>query len=104
MGALAALTLRDRTTVTRVVDRLVGKGLAERRAQAGDRRSVVVAASAEGHALRPHAMAAMAPLLEGAEGGIAPEDLRRAVDTLKRMAANIEQGARPGAPGGVEAG
>jgi len=92
MTALATLTLRDRTTVTRMIDRLARKGLVERRAQPGDRRAVTIAPTAQAQALQAPVMEVISPLIARAMEGIAPDDQARALDVLRRMSANLEAG------------
>lgn len=89
MGALADITLRERTTVTRVVDRLARKGLVERRPGNDDRRMVVIAPTDEGERIRAAVLGAMAPLVDGIEDGIDPDDLTATVRTLRRMAGRL---------------
>lgn len=89
MTDLAAKTLRDRTTVTRLVDRLVGKGLVVRQSSARDRRQVVVSVSAQGRAIEASVLRAMVPLIKDANQGIADNDLKTAVQVLKKMARNL---------------
>lgn len=86
MSALADITLRERTTVTRVVDRLARKGLVERRPGPDDRRAVVIVPTDEGEHIREAVLGAMAPLVDGIEDGIDPDDLNATVRTLRRMA------------------
>jgi DNA-binding MarR family transcriptional regulator len=101
MAALAAATVKDRTTVTRLVDRLAAKGLVTRATDESDRRVVTVAVSDLGHARRTAIVAAVLPVIAAASRGIDPADLDRATATLRQMAANLEttnaeENARPG--------
>jgi DNA-binding MarR family transcriptional regulator len=91
MGKLASITLRDRTTVTRVVDRLVTKGLLQRSSEEGDRRQVVIQVTPLGHQIQPSVAGAVVPLVEKAGQGIAGEELELALSVLKRMVDNLEE-------------
>ncbi len=53
MAKLAEATLRDRSTVTRLVDRLIRKAYVERKAAPKDRRQVIISVSDKGEAIRP---------------------------------------------------
>ncbi|KMW60512.1 Transcriptional regulator, MarR family [Candidatus Rhodobacter oscarellae] len=61
LRALAERLGRDPTTVTRMIDRLVRKGLAERRADRKDRRAVRLFLSRHGY----ETFAQLAPIAEG---------------------------------------
>ena len=89
MADLAAKTLRDRTTVTRLVDRLVGKRLVVRKSAARDRRRVVISVSAQGRAIEASVLQAMEPLIKDANRGIADNDMEIALRVLVKMARNL---------------
>ncbi len=90
MAALAAITLRDRTTVTRSVDRLIKKGLVKRTSSKTDRRQVIIEVTKTGIQMMPPAMATLAPLIEKSNVGISEQDLSITMDVLRRMAGNLE--------------
>lgn len=90
MTDLAAVTLRDRTTVTRIVDRMVKKGLVLRRAPDEDRRVVAIAATEAADALRPRVLAVIEPLIAQAMAGIPPEAAATALSVLRQISANLE--------------
>lgn len=94
MNALAQATVKDRTTVTRLVDRLVGKGLLERGNAEGDRRVVTVGVSEEGARRREEIAGAVLPVIGEASAGISERELAGALRVLRRMAANLEAGER----------
>lgn len=96
MTDLAAVTLRDRTTVTRIVDRMVKKSLVIRRASDEDRRVVTIATTEAADALRPRVMAVVEPLIAQAMTGIAPEAAATALSVLRQISANLE----PSSPSG----
>lgn len=90
MAALAAITLRDRTTVTRLVDRLIKKGLVQRTSSKTDRRQVIIEVTKTGTQMMPPAMATLAPLIEKSSAGISAHELSITMDVLRRMAKNLE--------------
>ena len=101
MTELAATTFRDRTTVTRMIDRLARKGLIQRQSNTSDRRSVRVAATAAGHALEPQVMAVMLPFIAQATAGLESDEIERALTVMRRISANLDAdipaAASPGA-------
>lgn len=92
MGPLAKKTLKDRTTVTRLVDRLVKKGYLARADNPEDRRQVLIAVTPDGEALKAPVLGAVHPLLEKASAGIDAKDLDTALSVLRRMTENLEDG------------
>lgn len=91
VGRLAEVTLRDRTTVTRVVDRLVAKGLLKRMDEEGDRRQVIVHVTNLGRRIENPVVGAVAPLIEKASQGIAQKEVEITLSVLQRMADNLER-------------
>ncbi len=89
MGPLAALTLRDRTTVTRLVDRLVKKGFVQRSGGETDRRQVMVSISKEGSAAREHIVGAVLPVIEKSDQNISLKEKEIALKVLKQMVENL---------------
>ncbi len=90
-GELAALTVRDRTTVTRLVDRLVKKGVVERRSDPSDRRRSEVVLTPTGRSLRGQLVPLAQGLLARAFDGISPEELVQTTRVLRAMTANLER-------------
>ena len=86
---LAELTYKDKPAITRMLDRLIARGLVCKVASAADRRAMVVSLTQDGEAMRD----AIAPLilgfLEEACEGISQEDLAVTVATLKQISARI---------------
>ena len=80
--ALAAKLDRDQTTITRMIDRLVAKGLAERRADPKDRRAARIFLTRAGY----DAYQMMAPVADALQAkmvaAIPAEDLRKAEAVL----------------------
>ncbi|MBX2801915.1 MAG: MarR family winged helix-turn-helix transcriptional regulator [Myxococcales bacterium] len=87
-GSIADATVRDRTTVSRLVDGMVRKGLVERRADPADRRRSVLRATARGHALKEHLVPIAKGLVAQAQRGIDPEHIQITLKTLRRMTQN----------------
>lgn len=90
MAKLAEITLRDRTTVTRLVDRLIKKGLVVRKSAKNDRRRVIVDVSKNGNLIKSKTMAALQPVISKSNTGISEPELAQAMDVLRRMAKNLE--------------
>ncbi|MEE9454194.1 MAG: MarR family transcriptional regulator [Paracoccaceae bacterium] len=90
MAQLAEITLRDRTTVTRLVDRLIVKKLVQRGSVKPDRRKVIISVTAKGDNIKPAVMAAMLPLIKKSNAGISEPELAQAMDVLMRMAKNLD--------------
>lgn len=86
---LAALMLRDKTTITRRLDGLVKKGLVERRNDPGDRRLFCIHLTDDGRAavqqLSSIVDALQAYVLEGAT----VEEKQITIATLRRIGSNI---------------
>jgi DNA-binding MarR family transcriptional regulator len=87
MGDLAAATLIARSSCTRLVDRLVRAGLVQRSSDRGDRRTVVVALTADGRAvLRRAALTHLDGVAARFADRLAPED----VAVLGRILARLD--------------
>ncbi|AEQ51983.1 MarR family winged helix-turn-helix transcriptional regulator [Pelagibacterium halotolerans] len=89
MGQLAAVSLRDRTTVTRLVDSMVAKGLLERTPAPNDRRSVLVDLGPKGRALEAPLTAIVGDFIAQATKGLSADEIARANAVLQKMTANI---------------
>lgn len=88
-GALADVTIKDRTTVTRLIDAMVHKGLVTRTEDAHDRRRSVVAVSERGAALKSDLVPIAQTLIGGALAGISPEDIETTTRTLQKITENL---------------
>jgi DNA-binding MarR family transcriptional regulator len=86
---LADATIRDRTTVTRLLDGMVNKGLVRRETDPDDRRAVQTWLTPEGRALRRELIPLTEELLHRALDGIAKRDLEITIATLRRVQANL---------------
>lgn len=88
-GALADVTFRDRTTITRLIDGMVAKGLVARGADPNDRRRSLVDVSDAGRALEAKLVSIARVLITEALDGIAPADIEATLRTLRKMTLNL---------------
>ena len=86
---LADRTFKDQTTVTRLLDTLVGKGLVRREQDRVDRRIVRVWLTPSGQQLEPELAPLARALMSDAAQGISAEDIAITLRTLRRMQANL---------------
>jgi DNA-binding MarR family transcriptional regulator len=86
---LAELTYKDKPAITRMLDRLIERGLVRKVASSADRRAMVVSLTAEGEALRNAIVPLVVGFLEQACEGISPEDLAVTVATLRRISERV---------------
>ena len=89
VGALAELTLRDRTTVTRFLDTLAGKGLVERKPDPQDRRRTQIALSAKAKEMFPRMLGHVQAMIGSASQGISREEMATTISVLQRLIANL---------------
>ena len=83
---LGERTVKDKTSITRILDRLESKALAERRRDANDRRSQRIFLTAEGRDMVEHLVPLVRAYAAEAFADVPPEDR----DHLRRILANIE--------------
>ena len=83
---LGERTVKDKTSITRILDRLESKALAERRRDANDRRSQRIFLTAEGRGLVEHLVPLVRAYATEAFADVPSEDR----DHLRRILANIE--------------
>lgn len=88
-GYLANVTIKDRTTMTRLIDAMVRKGLVARSEDGRDRRRSVVAVSAAGTQIKDDLVAIAQSLTYGALDGIPSEDVETTTRTLKTITQNM---------------
>lgn len=88
-SALADATIRDRTTVTRLLDGMVAKGLVVRNSDPDDRRKTRVQVSDLGLSVKDGLVAVAQGLIAQTLDGISPEDVDTTVQTLRRMSRNL---------------
>ena len=86
---LAELTYKDKPAITRMLDRLVERGLVRKAASAADRRAQVVSLTPEGETLRNAIVPLIVGFLERACEGISPEELAVTVATLRRISERV---------------
>lgn len=89
VGALAELTLRDRTTVTRFLDTLAAKGLVERKPDPADRRRMEARLSGKAVEAIPVMLSHVEALISRAGEGISPGEIKTTISVLSRMIANL---------------
>lgn len=88
-GAIAGVTFRDRTTVTRLIDGMVRKGLVRRETDPADRRRSIVKATDRGNNLQRELVPLARLLIARALDGIEPRDVETTVRSLKAMTQNL---------------
>jgi DNA-binding MarR family transcriptional regulator len=87
---LGELTLRDRPTMTRILDGMESRGWLTRGRDPDDARVRVVRLTPEGRALRKQLVPVAKAIVARAEAGIREADLVTTRETLRRIAANLE--------------
>lgn len=92
---LAALTFKDRTTVTRLVDSMVRKGFAMRREDPKDRRRSLVECSQSGVSLRDKLIPIAEEMIMALTAEINAGDLAVTLKTLKKMTQKMTTLAPP---------
>lgn len=88
-SALADATIRDRTTVTRLLDGMVKKRLVKRDPDPNDRRKMRVQVSDLGVSLKGGMVAVAQDLIAQTLDGISSEDAEITTRTLRRMSLNL---------------
>jgi DNA-binding MarR family transcriptional regulator len=86
---LADATIRDRTTVTRLLDGMVEKGLVRRETDPEDRRAVQSWLTPKGRTMRRKLIPVAEDVLRRATNGISDKDLRITIATLRKLQANL---------------
>jgi DNA-binding MarR family transcriptional regulator len=87
-GELAAITLRDRTTLTRMIDGMVHKGLVRRRHDVTDRRVIRTWLTSRGKRMEQTLAPMIDQLLKAGYDGIRRGDLNAAIETVSRVQDN----------------
>lgn len=90
-GELARLSVRDPTTMTRLLDAMEKKRLVERRIDPEDRRRMRVRLSPRGAEIRPALIAKAQELITKSVANIDPDDLQATLKTLTRMYENLDR-------------
>lgn len=91
VGALAELTMRDRTTVTRFLDTLSGKGLVTRVPDERDRRRTLIGLSAQAEHLFPRMLGHVEAMIGRAGRGISREEMATTLSVLQRLISNLNE-------------
>ena len=86
---LAELTYKDKPAITRMLDRLIERGLVHKVTSPADRRAMVVSLTPEGEALRNAIAPLIVQFLEEACEGISSDDLAVTVATLRRISERV---------------
>jgi DNA-binding MarR family transcriptional regulator len=89
VSELSESTLRDRPTMSRILDSMEGHGLLTRSVDPDDARSRIVLLTREGKALRKKLVPVAKTLVARLEAGIAEADLLTLRRTLRRMLENL---------------
>ena len=84
-SALAQATFKDRTTVTRLTDGMVRKGMVQRRNDDQDRRRVLIEVTQHGAALRDQLVPIAEAMIADRLSGIPADDLAVTMRTLKTL-------------------
>ncbi len=91
-GELADQTIRDRTTITRLLDAMVRKDLVYRENDEKDRRVVRVWLTQQGKEYESILAPIGLGLIKDATSGISDEDIEVTIRTLKKMTSNLRGG------------
>ena len=89
MSELADLSAIDRTTMTRIVDQLVVRGLAGRVTPSEDRRQVVLSLTAMGHEVYQKALQTISVVNRAALQGLPEEALRAVARAQQAILTNL---------------
>lgn len=89
-GALADVTFRDRTTITRLIDGMVAKEFVVRGADPNDRRRSLVDVSDAGRGLKAQLVPIARVFIAEALDGVAPKDVEATLRTLRKMTLNLQ--------------
>ncbi len=82
-------TIKDRTTVTRLIDGMERKGLVERRENPQDRRRSDITLTEYGAGLKPELVPHAMAIIESATRDIPAEDIAVTLRTLRAFSANL---------------
>jgi DNA-binding MarR family transcriptional regulator len=88
-SALSDATIKDRTTVTRLIDGMVRKGLVVRSENVDDRRRSDIALTPYGSGLQSELVPFAMKIIARATSGVPPEDLETTLRTLKAFNRNL---------------
>ncbi len=91
---IAEGTVRDRTTSTRLIDRLERKGIVRRVSDESDRRRVIVELTERGESLREILVPIAKKYIGEATGDIDPEHLRISLETVRKISRRLDMLAK----------
>ena len=86
---LANLTIRDRTTVTRLIDGMVKKNLVERMTDPHDRRRSLIYLTPHGKDIEHQLLPIAQELIAESQKGISDDDIDHMVRVMKKMTQNL---------------
>ena len=86
---LADQTIRDRTTVTRLIDGMVKKDFVYREIDSNDRRRSLIFLTTHGKGLQQQLVPIAQELIQQSLKGISREDIDHMVRVMKQMAENL---------------
>ena len=89
VSELSESTLRDRPTMSRILDSMVASGLVTRTVDSRDARTRIVALTREGKALRKKLVPIAKGLVQRLEAGVSEADLLTTRQTLRRLFENL---------------
>lgn len=95
---LAQETVKDRTTVTRLIDAMVRKGLVTRSEDAADRRRSIISLSHHGEQLKHQLIPIAQAFIAEAVAGVSPDDLETTTRTLRKITDTLTAQTDPRAP------
>ncbi len=90
-SVLADRTIRDRTTMTRMIDTMVKKNLVSRKMDAADRRKSLIVLTDQGRALHGPLSSIAKTMIDASLAGIAAQDLEITLRVLRAMTENLLQ-------------
>jgi len=88
-GELALRTVKDQTTMTRLLDGLARKGFVDRMRDHMDRRKVRVVLTPQGNEIQGHLVPIAADLIKASEAGISDADIQTTRRVLQKMTENL---------------
>lgn len=88
-ATLSRKALKDKTTITRLIDRLVAKGWVTRRENPSNRREQVILITKEGQSVRATAIKAAVQTTSDALVGISAEEIEVAKLVLRKIVTNL---------------
>lgn len=90
-GDIAALTVRDKTTVTRLVDGMVKKSMVTRGEDPKDRRRSRIHLTQQGENLQGQLVPIAQGMIDRARAGLSSRDVETTVHVLRAMAQNLAE-------------